>query len=105
MLGLWARSLGRSVDEAIFLEEFEADDSPQMYKAFADIATIPEFYQWLEGPFYNALYTDATWGDAAEATYPGSLFGAYVMTTVPDAVGYMWAETHTTRHAVADLTS
>ena len=36
--------LGRSLDEALFLEEFDADASPNGFKTFSDIATVQELF-------------------------------------------------------------
>jgi hypothetical protein len=46
---------GNHISEKFVDEEFDPDDS-HIEKNFFDIATVDEFWQWIDGPLYGGLY-------------------------------------------------
>ncbi len=50
--------------EDLFLdEEFSAEDVPNHKKTFHDIATFEEYFQWVNGPFLNAIFADTYYNE------------------------------------------
>lgn len=65
---------GNHIREQLVEKEFSFEHS-HVRKTFQDIATWEEFYQWMEGPFYQTLYTGATMDGGPDNEYPGYVFG------------------------------
>ena len=58
--------------------EFNAADAPQWKKTFMNIETVADLKQYLDGPFYKVLYTDASFDNnntARAGSRDGSVLG------------------------------
>jgi hypothetical protein len=65
---------GRNIEGQFVQQELGQEFSPTWGKTFEDLATVEQFYQWLQGPFAGTLFTDGT-REAGSILRYGTLMG------------------------------